>query len=451
MQYELTYKTSIQAEVRFRDLKYGDVSLNFFEDNDFPDLNQEDQTDTYRLGFRHAFSPGSNLIGNFSYQDKEGKFFNVTPQDPAETFFPPPPVESHVDEKDSTDAYSAELQHLFRSDYINTVTGGGYFRVEQKFQFTEDWFWPITSPPIYLGPVPRSDVKFDTDHYNVYLYAYLNPLESLTVTLGASGDFYDREDKVGNEDLDKDKFNPKFGITWNPIPSTTLRGAVFRTFKRTLITNQTLEPTQVAGFNQFYDDFDATRAWVYGAAVDQKFPKNIYGGAEFSYRDLKVPIYQVTSGGTTELNQYNWDEYLGRAYLNWTPHEWLALSAEYRYEKFKYQEDFNRGAERVTTHSVPLGANFFHPSGLSCGLKVTYWDQDGKFKHFDSFSVKNADDTFWLVDAAIRYRFPKRYGFFTVGVTNLFDEDFEYFEVDTTNSRIQPSTFYFASITLAVP
>jgi outer membrane receptor protein involved in Fe transport len=273
----------------------------------------------------------------------------------------------------------------------------------------------------------------------------------LTVTLGASGDFYDRKDKVGSEDLDKNEFNPKFGITWNPIPSTTLRGAVFRTFKRTLITAQTLEPTQVSGFNQFYDDFDATRAWVYGAAVDQKLPKNIYGGAEFSYRDLKVPIYQVTTGGTTELNQYKWDEYVGRAYLNWTPLEWLALSAEYQYEKIEYQEDFNEGAERVRTHSVPLGVNFFHPSGLSCGLKVTYWDQDGRFEHFDSFSVKNGDDTFWLADAAIRYRFPKRYGFFTVGVTNLFDENFEYFEVDVNNSRIQPDRFYFASITLALP
>jgi hypothetical protein len=73
------------------------VSSNFFEENDFPDFSRENQTDTYRLGFRHAFSPGSNLIGNFSYQEKEGKSFNVIPQDPAITFFDPPPVESYVD------------------------------------------------------------------------------------------------------------------------------------------------------------------------------------------------------------------------------------------------------------------------------------------------------------------------------------------------------------------
>ena len=301
-----------------------------------------------------------------------------------------------------------------------------------------------------MGSFP-SEAKFDIDHYNVYLYSYLKPLKSLTFTVGASHDFFDSEDKEANDDLNEKKFNPKFGVTWNPIPGTTLRGAVFRTFKRTLITDQTLEPTQVAGFNQFFDDIEATKAWVYGVAVDQKLPKNIYAGAEFFYRDLKVPIYQLSAGGVSELNEYKWDEYLGRAYLNWTPHEWLALNAEYQYEKFEYQEGFNAGARRVETYSIPLGISFFHPSGLSVGLKATYWDQDGKFADFDSFSSKSGDDSFWLVDASIRYRFPKRYGFFTVGVTNLFDEDFEYFEVDQSNSRIQPDSFYFASITLAFP
>ena len=29
------------------------------------------------------------------------------------------------------------------------------------------------------------------------------------------------------------------------------------------------------------------------------------------------------------------DEYLGRAYLFWTPHRWLALRAEYLFERLK--------------------------------------------------------------------------------------------------------------------
>ena len=57
-----------------------------------------------------------------------------------------------------------------------------------------------------------------------------------------------------------------------------MRAAAFRVLKRTLITDQTLEPTQVAGFNQFFDDLNGTEAWRYGGAIDQKFTDTIFGG-----------------------------------------------------------------------------------------------------------------------------------------------------------------------------
>ncbi len=73
-------------------------------------------------------------------------------------------------------------------------------------------------------------------------------------------------------------------------------------------------------------------------------PKNIYGRSwNFPTETLKSLFTNVTAAGVSELNKYKWDEYLGRAYLYWTPHEWLALSAEYQYEKIEYQEGFNIG------------------------------------------------------------------------------------------------------------
>ena len=63
----------------------------------------------------------------------------------------------------------------------------------------------------------------------------------------------------------------------------------------------------------------------------------------------------------------------------------------------------------------------------------------------------DGDDQFWLVDAAISYRFPKRYGFVTLGVKNLFDEEFDYFEVDKNNLNIQQDTQVFFKLTLALP
>jgi hypothetical protein len=347
-------------------------------------------------------------------------------------------------------AGGGELSYLFRSQRIDAVGGAGYFRTETDFNFTDTLTWP-GPPPLDFG-TEEFELHEDVDHYNVYLYSYIKPIKSLMLTVGASGDFYDADNKDDDFDWDRNKFNPKLGVSWYPFEGTTVRGAVFKTFKRTLITDQTLEPTQVTGFNQFFDDFPSTEAWVYGIGVDQKFTQNIYAGAELTYRDLSVPYFTITDFGNVKLKDAPWDEYLGRAYFYYTPHDWLALRAEYLYEEFKYTGEVNLGAQEVKTHSVPLGINFFHPSGIFAGLKGSYYYQDGKFENFETTVVENDDNSFWLVDAAVGYRLPKRYGFITAGVTNLFDEDdFKYWETDINNSRIQPERQAFVKVTLALP
>jgi outer membrane receptor protein involved in Fe transport len=218
--------------------------------------------------------------------------------------------------------------------------------------------------------------------------------------------------------------------------------------KRTLITDQTLEPTQVSGFNQFFDDINGTKAWRYGAAVDQKFTKNVFGGAEFSMRDLKIPLIDSVAIPET-IEDFDGKEYLGRAYLFWTPHPWWALRTEYQFEGFRNDSGLGE-PKRIDTHRVPLGLNFFHPSGLSASLLATYYNHGGKFLG-TSGSFESGRDDFWIVNAALNYRLPKRYGFITVGANNLFDAKFKYFEVDRDNPRIQPDRMVYFRLTLALP
>ena len=207
----------------------------------------------------------------------------------------------------------------------------------------------------------------------------------------------------------------------------------------------------MAGFNQFFDNFNATEAWVYGAALDQKFNQNFYGGLEFVYRDLDVPfLLQPGPAEPFDFKNVNWNEYMGRAYLYYTPHEWFSFTAEYLYEKLDRDEGFNFGLKKVKTHRVPLGVNFFHPFGLNVGLKATYVNQDGDFDR-QVGGIESGDDNFWLVDAAISYRLPKRYGFITVGVKNLFDKSFEFADSDIKNPTILPDRSIFGKITLSLP
>ena len=311
VQREISPQTSIQAEYRYRNSEHGDIQQRFFPEDIFPGLTDELESNTIRLGGRHAFSPDSVLLGSFIYKDSDARGRTDD--------FPEPG--GSIDIKAPETAFSVELQHLFRSRYLNLQTGGGSFGVDSKEDLT------IGFP----GSEPfRSVTDLDLQHFNVYTYAYVNLLKNLTATLGLSFDSLS-----GDGDVDKDQVNPKFGITWTPFAGTTLRAAAFRVLKRTLITDQTLEPTQVAGFNQFFDDINLTEAWRYGGAIDQKFTNSLFGGMEFSKRDLTVPTLDVTDPFNPVNRDVDANEYLGRAYLFWTPHRWLALRAQYIFERFK--------------------------------------------------------------------------------------------------------------------
>lgn len=452
VQYELFPRTSIQAEYRYRDNKRGDTELLFWENNISKELRQEEDRNHFRLGFHQSLSPQSNLIGNFSYTKRDASVSYTLFFDPAIIGAPPPDIRDVLGNSTNEKAYTGELQHIYRSKHVNTVAGAGYFKIDQDLGFSENVTWPGEVPPLVLFE-STDTINLDISHFNVYLYANIKPVATLTITAGASGDFFKSdENNRDDRDLKKNQFNPKFGVTWNFLPDTTFRGAVFRTMKRTLVTDQTLEPTQVAGFNQFFDDFNATEAWVYGAAVDQKFSRTLFGGAEYFYRDMQVPFLIQPSGSTSfAFQNADWKEHIGRLYLNWAPHPWLALRGGYGYEKFDRDDQFSAGIREVKTQSVPLGASFFHPIGLSAGLNATYYNQDGEFQNKNDSSFSSGSDTFWVVDTAVSYRLPQRYGFVSVGATNLFDKKFDYADTDVNNPRIQPGRSVYCRVTLALP
>ena len=430
VQLGLSHKTSVQAEFRHASVDEGNRGLRFFPDDFLTSLRQERTTETARLGFHHAFAPGSDVIASVIYKHTDSKFLDLDPL---------LPLEVTLDEE----AYLAEGQHLFRFGGLSLVSGIGHFTTTDRREVLT----------IFPPSPPLIDEKGDVQRTNLYVYSQLNHLKNVTVTLGVSADFFK------GIIVQRDQLNSKFGVTWTPWPATTLRAAAFRSLDAGLSTAETVEPTQVAGFNQFFgttfeqDIANASPrgidAWRYGVAIDQKFSLSLFAGGEFSKRDLQVP--GVVNG---EPRQEAWDEYLGRTYLYWTPHPWLATSLEYQFERFKRGRLLGAGTGigEVETHRLPLGIRLFHPSGFSVRIKATYLNQDGQFASpaFDPNRPFNpGDDQFWLVDAAIRYRLPKRRGFITLGVNNLFDHKFKFQDTDPATPTVQRDRLLFARITLA--
>jgi tetratricopeptide (TPR) repeat protein len=458
VQLEVNPSTSIQAEVRHRKLDIGDLDLNFFESDFSPYATQNTDDTNARIGVRHDFAPGVTFLASYMHSNKD-----IAASEPNPDFG----VDLSVDGKQK--ANSIEGQVLFRSSSLKVVGGAGYFDVPDNETVTLD----ISS--FGITDITTSDTKIK--HTNLYAYSYVALPRGVTVTLGVSGDLFDEAGTATSNTIiagippgeatptpaavlgKRNQANPKAGVMWASKTGTTIRAAYFRTLKRTLITDQTLEPTQVAGFNQFFDDLSATKSRVYGAAIDQKFGKRAFGGGEYSHRELKIPqtLIQVspdTGETSVSLETRDGSEDLARAYLFVAPHRWLTVGAEYQYEELERAPELVLPFQTVKTHRVPLSARFFHPSGFGAFVGVTYLKQDGDFlttnDQGENEYIPGKKD-FWVVDAGLRYRLPKRYGFLVAAVSNLTDETTTYQATDPTNLTIRPGRLVYARLVLAFP
>jgi tetratricopeptide (TPR) repeat protein len=424
-QIRLSHKTSIQAELRYTGTKKGDLLLRFNPNEFSPTERDDDRIKSVRFGFHHKFSPHSNVIGSFIYQEGDFDYH----------LFDGMKIDWTKDEK----GYLDEIQYQFVSERLIITSGIGHSNLDQKDIKSLTIFSPPPAPPLVIKmPEEETGIR----HTNLYIYSKINYPQKFTWTIGGSADFFEK-----GSIIDLDQFNPKFGVTWNPFPSITLRAAGFKVLKRMLISNQTLEPTQVAGFNQFFDDTNGTKSWRYGIGLDQRITKRLYWGAEFSERDLKEPI----TFGTINAERMDVDlhEKLLRTYFYLTPFHWLAVSAEHHYEQFK-KDPNDPGAWEVVhvkTHRFPLGINCYHPSGFSARLKATYIYQKGVFGNITT-GIEAGEDRFWVVDASFRYRFPERRGLFSIEVKNIFNQKFNYQNMDLAHPLIYPKRLILARFTI---
>jgi Tfp pilus assembly protein PilF len=449
-QVEIDPATSVQAEVRHRELTQGDLGLYFFGDDFSPLQDQTTKFTNERVGLRHEFGQSLTFLASYMHQDKDTSFALPSPDTG---------VNFSIGRNEKAD--SVEGQLLFRAPGFRAIGGAGHFNVHSLE--TDD----LGGSAFGFDALTATDSTIS--HTNLYLYTHISTPGSLNLTLGVSGDLYDETGTATVNTIfpgvpagaatpaaaavlgKKNQANPKAGLVWSPASGTTVRLAGFRVLKRTLVTDATLEPTQVAGFNQFYDDPTATRSWVYGAGVDQKFSKSWFGGIEATRRDLTIPQTLFDQNGNLELAERGSNERLGRAYLFGAVRDDLTLSAEYSYEEIGLDPQLFLQFSKAKTQKVPLGIRYFHPSGVSAAFVATYLDQTGNFQPPDLSGYVAGSRTFWVFDATVRYRLPKRYGILVAGVKNLTNQQSTYQATDPANLDVVPGRVVFVRGVFAIP
>ena len=220
---------------------------------------------------------------------------------------------------------------------------------------------------------------------------------------------------------------------------------MLRALKRSLISSQTIEPTQVAGFNQFFDGINATDSWRYGLAVEHRIADRAFTGIEVSRRQLTSPVF---SRETREEFSFDADERLARGYLHAAPNRWLALSTEYRFQRLVRDEAISEGLLSSNNHSLLLEGRVFSRSGFFARLKGRLIAQEGSFLNLSDPEPISGSDTFVTTDGTVGFHLPRNLGVVSVEGRHLFDNKFVFQDVRAEQSTIIPRRMIVSRLTL---
>jgi len=438
LQYALNDYVNFQFEYLEKDSEEGDLAFNFDPDDFVEIKSTEKEEKVARVGLRVKPNQKSTILVSYIEADNEEvqnesdflgpalaifndgpPFFNPDPflADPFK------PLDFVFDDDLEIDSEQIEAQYIFDDEKFNLVIGAA----DSKNERDESGSFTITSQDgsdIFIFPGTSAiSTPFtsdgEVDHTRSYIYYNNTANEYLQFTVGVSRDDYEEEI------IEVDETNSKLGIQWMASDAVTVRAAAFETVKPILANNRTLEPSQISGFNQFYDDVNGTQSTKTGLAFDVMLMSNLYATLSLTRRELDVP--SIDGNTNTEVIE-EWEEENQALSLYWIPGNRWSVVVEIIVDNFENNEgesalSFDDPLE-VDTVSVPFSVNYFNPNGFFVGIKGTHVDQEVERPAFTTLA--EGEDDFFVVDASVGYRLPKRMGHVSLGVLNLFDEEFDY-------------------------
>lgn len=422
-QVAVTDALNVQAAFQHATSTSGDLAFNFDPNNFSANETNVSSQSTARFGLR--YSPAANSSFLFSYIHNRSSYgangVDYAPFEPPSGM--PPSLVALLSGSINTIPYQnaidyngdqVEAQYILEHRRNNFVVGAAL----NDTTVNKDTSSSITNSVLGALAAPTTNTEFKIRDPQAYAYANIKTGAAWNWTVGAS--YNDFEQGT----LHETSFNPKLGVQWQVAKGVRLRAAAFQIIKPALANDRTLEPTQIAGFNQFFDDINGTKSRRYAVGLDWQVTPSLASGAEFTWRKLEVPT-QLSAGWVFE----NQDEQYHRLYLYWTPTDRVAVHTDLSYDLYRDRGTISTSAktpQEVKTISLPLGVRYFTPSGWFIGATGTLVQQRVVRAPGSQLASAAGRDSFFIVNTAIGYRLPKRRGIFSVGVKNLFNRSFEY-------------------------
>ena len=418
-EYSPDYKDSYQVNVQLGSKDSGDLPL--------PDLPASPQFITLDseftnigFGYHRILSPSAHLAVSAIY--------NETEQETTDLF-------SGIKGEGTLKGPQVEVQSVFRmGKKMSWIVGAGGFdgSVELESGGTE--------------------ISEDDTFINGYAYVRFGDLGPFEVTVGGSVDHVNAPSGLlvlensrfiqAEIAFEETKFNPKLGVSVYLPSKTVLRAAGYYHTAPSIGRIQSLEPTQVAGFNQFFDEAGGTRSLSYGFGVDQEFTSHLFGGLSVLRRDLNIPYASCSTpdpnfncfSQTVDViaHQDSTDDYWS-AYVNAALGKFVAAGVEYTQEQFDFEVGFTTSPtpfkDFIEREKLKPQVRLFLPSGFFAAASGTHYDEHvHQFDDFASSARTTVESKFWIADLLVGYKFPKRYGSVILEARNLGDREFGFYD-----------------------
>jgi hypothetical protein len=403
---------SLQTEYRRRETSRGDREFGFLLPAD-PNLEQSTDEDAFRLGAHWQASPHldvlvSGIVGDLNVRGKTELVFPGIEPGTEETL--------SISDKVSSQGVQIESQMIARMSQFTANLGVSVYKSDELISL----FDSVEPCEEDCSSLARS--SFNKEGGSAYSYASFRPVHWAWLTLGASGETYDEPGR------NLARLLPKVGaniqVTWR----LQLRGAIFETIRRGATVDQTLEPTQIAGFNQHEDEFPGTHARTMALAADLRLSERTAVGLEWRRRDASPPFFFLgDEEKDLESNLADREDNSAGMYLNWMPTDRISFTARRERESFRQKDRDATGLPvEIDTSSLPLSLRYFRPGGWFGQVGVTFVNQEVSITGDSSAGRDSEDEGFVLVDGAVGYRASERHYALSLEAANLLDADFRY-------------------------
>ncbi len=403
-QTALTPELNVQAEVRSAQREGGDITQRLLPESAAPQRQRGLESEMARLGLRYATSADSEWLVSVVRGRKDIDGIDVT-RTPRLTL-------TTIGQTNRRHIDLAEFSYASVAQRVQWTAGGSIYR-EDFDNSSLTSFVPRLSPPSSIA------LSAQGDHRVAFAYATVNA--PVRVHIGVSHDDFSRGD------LRIQETRPKLGFSWGPSPGLQFRLASIQSMKGSNAKEQTLEPTQFAGFNQLFDDPDATQSKQVAWGVDHAINRSLRWGAEISRRRLDEPLITSTRlpGCQGPVCQRLWTEAFNELHWNLLLNPRWGVGGGLRFET---QALSSGGAvsnvpSYTRTWQLPLQAGYFSEEGWSANGLARYVKQTVRSSNGSTALIGHAK--FWVVDSSFQWR-ATRTSTLYIDLKNIFDREFRF-------------------------